>query len=144
MKRRKMTQLFLLGAGGMVIVPQTILSSCTKEETPGPDPGGNNNNGPLLEIDLSDPKYSALNNAGSFVEISGIIVINLGTDGFVALSSKCTHQGCTVSYSAANSNLPCPCHGSVFSVSGSVVNGPAQSPLRKYEVKRSGDVLQID
>ena len=70
------------------------------------------------------------------------IIVNTG-DGFVALSSVCTHLGCQVTYNQSSGNLPCPCHGSVFSITGSVLNGPASSPLEQYNVTQEGDILTI-
>ncbi len=42
------------------------------------------------------------------------------------LSAKCTHMGCTVKWNAAERTFDCPCHGSRYSTSGTVVNGPAE------------------
>lgn len=54
----------------------------------------------------------------------------------VAHSAICTHQGCTVA--PAGKQLKCPCHGSVFdAMNGSVINGPAQSPLPAVPVQVS-------
>ena len=51
--------------------------------------------------------------------------------GLTAVDSICTHQGCTVELSGKD--LVCPCHGSSFnSVTGGVINGPAQRSLRRY------------
>ncbi len=101
-----------------------------------------NPNGNGLTIDLTEGKYDSLGAAGGSVVEGNIIIFNTGS-GFIALSSVCTHQGCMVSYDHGSSNLPCPCHGSVFSTSGSVLNGPASSPLKKYDVTQEGDVLTI-
>jgi len=108
-----------------------------------PDPGDINNpaNGKLT-IDLNDGNYSNLSSAGGYVVKSKVIIINTG-DEFVALSSVCTHQGCQVGYDPSSGNLPCPCHGSLYSISGSVLNGPAPDPLKKYTVTREGDILTI-
>jgi cytochrome b6-f complex iron-sulfur subunit len=52
----------------------------------------------------------------------------------------CTHMGCTVNTNGAE--LDCPCHGSKFNAKdGSVINGPAQSPLPEIKVSVSGDSI---
>ena len=139
MNRRELIRNIAAGTVTLFVVP-AVFTSCEDEL---PDPGDNKNpDGTTLNIDLSDDKYSALESDGGFVKAEGIIIINTG-DGFIALSSICTHQGCAVSYNHENKNLPCPCHGSLFSTSGSVLEGPADSPLKKYELTQEGNLLTI-
>jgi len=121
-------------------VAPAILTSCEKEDfEPEPDP---NPDPDALSIDLTDGKYASLLATGGFYIESNVIVINTG-DGYIALSSVCTHSGCRVSYNHGNGNLPCPCHGSIFSTAGSVIQGPANAPLAKYDVSQEGDILTI-
>jgi len=67
-----------------------------------------------------------------------IVITQPKTGSFVAFSAVCTHQGCTVT-SVTGGTINCPCHGSKFSIAnGSVVNGPATSPLPSVSIKVQG------
>src|SRR5210317_890282 len=119
MNRRELIRNIAAGTATVFIVP-SVLTSCEKDEL---DPGdGNGDPGDTtLTIDLNDSDFSNLGSEGGFVVVDKkIIVINAG-DGYIALSSVCTHQGCQVSYDHGSENLPCPCHGSIFSTTGSVL-----------------------
>ena len=143
MNRREVIRKVALGGTTLVVLP-SVLASCEKEPDPVNNTGGNGSTGGTsLQVDLTLPAYSALSNDGGYVVVSGVIVINTGGGNFTALSALCTHAGCTVSYSAASNNLPCACHGSLFTIGGAVVNGPATQPLAVYPVTRSGNVLTI-
>ena len=61
-----------------------------------------------------------------------------------AVNAVCPHAGCVVNWSAENpaKAFGCPCHGSIFTVDGKVVQGPATKPLARYQVKlQSGDAI---
>lgn len=61
------------------------------------------------------------------------VVLTQPTEGtIVGLSAVCTHQGCTVV--PADEELSCPCHGSVFTLDGEPVSGPATEPLPTFAV----------
>ncbi|KAF4406340.1 MULTISPECIES: FAD-dependent oxidoreductase [Streptomyces] len=51
-----------------------------------------------------------------------------------AVSARCTHMGCLVSFNAGERAWECPCHGSRFGVDGAVLQGPANRPLERRDV----------
>ena len=63
-----------------------------------------------------------------------------------ALSSRCTHLGCTLRYDALSEQFRCPCHGSVFDRSGRWISGPAGKDLHTlaFEKLDNGDVVVIE
>lgn len=67
-----------------------------------------------------------------------VVVTQPAQGDFKAFSAVCTHQSCLVSQ-VADGTIDCSCHGSKFSAKdGSVVNGPATSPLAEVSVKVTG------
>lgn len=66
-----------------------------------------------------------------------ILLVQPEAGTVVGLSAICTHQQCTVQ--PDDDRLLCPCHGSVFSLDGDNVSGPAPRPLDAVAVHVSGD-----
>lgn len=89
-------------------------------------------------VKLASLKVGASHN---FVASNGAPSILFRTKtGVFAYSAICTHQGCTVAYSASSKTMKCPCHQAEFDPykSAQVVNGPAVNPLGKVKVAISG------
>jgi len=59
-------------------------------------------------------------------------------------SPMCTHLGCGYHWDGAGQQFKCPCHGSVFNISGRVVTGPAPRPLNTLPAKiENGRLLVV-
>jgi cytochrome b6-f complex iron-sulfur subunit len=59
--------------------------------------------------------------------------------GFYALSTVCTHLGCTPNWFKQDSKFKCPCHGSGFQPSGRNFEGPAPRPLERFNIEMAAD-----
>lgn len=56
-----------------------------------------------------------------------------------ALSTICTHLGCTPNWLEAEAKFKCPCHGSGFYATGINFEGPAPRPLERVGVSLAED-----
>ena len=56
-----------------------------------------------------------------------------------ALSTTCTHLGCTPNWLESDRKFKCPCHGSGFMISGVNFEGPAPQPLERYAIRKTDD-----
>ncbi|MFL0365822.1 FAD-dependent oxidoreductase [Pseudobacillus sp. 179-B 2D1 NHS] len=59
--------------------------------------------------------------AGAFKEENGTVHL---------VDTTCTHMGCECEWNDAERTWDCPCHGSRYSISGEVMEGPAKKPLK--------------
>lgn len=71
-------------------------------------------------------------------------LVRLADGGFLALSSKCTHLGCTVPWSEKDKTFPCPCHASTFDLRGEVLSPPAPRALDLFPVVIEGGIVKVD
>jgi Rieske Fe-S protein len=130
------------------------ISACMSSSSPGGTSGGANGGtsaGAPSAPGASTPAATG-NGATALAPISEIpvgsgkiftpekVVVTQPVSGdFKAFSAVCTHMGCIVSQ-ISNGTIDCPCHGSQFSIKdGSVVGGPAPSPLAAQAIKVSGE-----
>ena len=64
--------------------------------------------------------------------------------GFLAMSLKCTHLGCSVAWNTEKQIFLCPCHHSRFKINGAVLSPPATRPLDLYEVIIENNIVKIN
>jgi Rieske Fe-S protein len=86
----------------------------------------------------------------SFYDNDGNVVwVNKSTIPYVAYSGKCPHLGCGYkwrSHKTRGQVFLCPCHLSIYDVTGKVLDGPAPRPLDLLPIKVSaaGEIEVID
>jgi len=100
----------------------------------------------VIVLDVSSG--SALGTVGSTAIVSygssAILVDHPAAGTYHALSSVCNHQGCIITnYDSGSKEFVCPCHGSRFSLTGAVDQGPASASLLSYQTNLSGNKLTI-
>ncbi|MEZ6129939.1 MAG: Rieske 2Fe-2S domain-containing protein [Planctomycetaceae bacterium] len=75
-------------------------------------------------------------------------IVNDDIDGqqmIYALSTVCTHLGCTPNWLEGEQKFKCPCHGSGFYKTGINFEGPAPRPLERYAIRIAEDgMLEVD
>ena len=97
-------------------------------------PGAAASSGPVVLAKTTDIPVGG----GKILTDKKIVITEPQSGTFKAFTAVCTHQGCIVD-SVSGGTINCPCHGSKFSIAnGSVVNGPAPSPLAPVSIEVQG------
>ena len=60
-------------------------------------------------------------------------------EGIYALSTVCTHLGCTPNWLEAEQKFKCPCHGSGYYKTGVNFEGPTPRPLERFAISLADD-----
>jgi Rieske Fe-S protein len=84
-------------------------------------------NYPPRSISVGATSDFTLNEPRLFQDVFFVVLDSLG---FYAISSNCTHMGCTIN--PMGSGFRCPCHGARYDADGAVLSGPAPRPLEHY------------
>lgn len=71
-------------------------------------------------------------------------LVRLSDGGFMAVSLKCTHLGCSVLWNDEKREFECPCHASSFNQYGDVINPPAPRALDTYLVVIEEGKVKVD
>ncbi|MCB9262252.1 MAG: hypothetical protein H6607_07755 [Flavobacteriales bacterium] len=113
-----------------------------------------------ITLNLDLPSNMHLNNLGGFSLLTGghrgIFLVHHFDDAFYAVERTCTYipdSACAViQVDTSNIQLRCgtyntqgydQCCQSLFSYDGSLLQGPAQYSLKRYNVSRNGNLLSI-
>ncbi|HTD39090.1 MAG TPA: Rieske (2Fe-2S) protein [Mucilaginibacter sp.] len=138
-----------LGIGLVAACAGCSLVSCGgKSSNPGPSTGGGipppgKGSGNLFSADLN----SQLTHIGDSIVQQGVILVRIASGNtaasFTAVQVACTHQGTSIGYNTGQGIFICPAHGSEFSKTGAVLQGPAALPLQEYTVTVNGTALTV-
>jgi cytochrome b6-f complex iron-sulfur subunit len=71
-------------------------------------------------------------------------ISHLEGKGLLAIWHRCTHLGCTVPWREDQGQFNCPCHSSLFSVNGEVIDGPAPRPLDLFPIEVVDGEVKVD
>jgi menaquinol-cytochrome c reductase iron-sulfur subunit len=71
-------------------------------------------------------------------------VIRHSASDITVFSPICPHLSCHYDWDAQAQQFRCPCHGSLFSLDGKVLGGPAPRPLDTLPYKIEGDELLVE
>ncbi len=71
-----------------------------------------------------------------------IYVRRLHENDYVAVLLECTHRQCELN--PAGEILACPCHGSEYSITGEVLNPPAETKLQRFNVTYDVEFVYVE
>jgi len=99
-------------------------------------------NARVVTIPLDTATAISTVGAGAIAQTSlgSFLVAQTAPGVYTALGSTCTHEACTVT-GFSDGRYVCPCHGSQYATSGSVVTGPATRALPQFPTQVNGSVL---
>jgi Rieske Fe-S protein len=104
--------------------------------------GGGNGGGMSSPLVVTVSSFPGLANVGQLVQLNAVVAAKrTGASTFDAFDLHCTHQRCLVNVSSQR--FDCPCHFSAFASDGSVINGPAASPLEKLPTSYDSTTDQL-
>jgi cytochrome b6-f complex iron-sulfur subunit len=86
-----------------------------------------------------------INATKKFQDLRGkdLMIVRTGEREVKALSTVCTHLGCSVYWQKDKKEFYCPCHAGRFDKDGNVLGGPPPKPLDSYKVEIEGDNVFI-
>ena len=133
----------VVGAGLLSACGSSTASSTTGDTTPVPANSASDQMGAAagggVQVSTADVPVGG----GKILDNPAVVVTQPTAGSYKAFSSVCTHAGCAVS-DVQQSQILCPCHGSIFSaVDGSVLQGPAPSPLAPVNITVAGSTISI-
>ena len=70
-----------------------------------------------------------------------ICIYRIEQNRFVSSLMKCTHSGCELN--VGGGIYSCPCHGSEFSNTGKLLEGPAETNLETFKTETDNENIYV-
>jgi cytochrome b6-f complex iron-sulfur subunit len=105
---------------------------------------GNKNIYTPKQLIEAGPINSFANNSVTPFRGGRFYLTRLEDGGFIALSLRCTHLGCSIEWEEEKKRFICPCHSSAFSMNGDVQNPPAPKALDYYPIIIEKGKIKVD
>ena len=130
----------------------TLVSACAGEGSPTSPSGGSVSDLSVLQGRFANSRVQVTTTGTPLANVGGtaraestaglFLISRTSESAFTVIDGVCTHEGCTVSGATAD-QFVCPCHGSRYSLSGQVQQGPARANLRQYANTFADGVITI-
>jgi Rieske Fe-S protein len=135
------------GFGLAAVCTGGCLASCSKGDSDAPGGGTGTGPTPPSRVNFTIDLMNEIKDIGASITKSGVIVVRLAqgsaTTAFTAVQVACTHQGTAIEFKSSQENFVCPNHGSKFTTTGAVLNGPATTNLKKYKITIAGNTMTV-
>ena len=139
-----------------LVTVASLVEGCGSNSNPTAPGGGGGGNTPALPtvtgtaaggtITVSNVSGTALANVGSAALVqagnNSVLVTQTGQGAYSAFTAICTHEQCVITGFQSGAFV-CPCHGSQYTTSGAVQQGPATRALQRFTTQFTNNVLTI-
>ena len=95
------------------------------------------------KFEIGSPDEFPLNSVTAFRQ-GHFYLVRSKQGGFIALSIKCPHLGCSIIWDDNEKQFVCPCHSSKFDQHGDLLKPPAPRALDYYSIKLNKGLLFVD
>jgi cytochrome b6-f complex iron-sulfur subunit len=98
-------------------------------------------------VDFAIDITNTITAPGNSITRDGVIVVRINAQNtissFIAFQVECTHAANPIVWNQSAQQFNCNLHGSVFSITGAVINGPANRPLKAFNLSLTGNNLRV-
>lgn len=96
-----------------------------------------------VQVTVTGSPLDNIGGAALVESTAGLFLLSrTGANAFMAVDAICSHESCTITGADGNAYV-CPCHGSRYSRTGQVLEGPAKASLRQFATTFTDGVVTI-